>query len=42
MAGGMAREAIAVATTLALSWKPLRKPKVKAARTNNTRRGLTG
>src|SRR3990172_5098156 len=35
--GDIAREAIAVATTLALSWNPFRKSKVSAMMTNKTR-----
>ncbi len=40
--GDMAREAIAVATTFALSWKPLRKSNVKATATKNTSQIFTG
>jgi len=39
--GDIARELIAVATTLALSWKPFRKPKTKADEINIAREMFT-
>jgi hypothetical protein len=39
--GGIAREAIAVATTLALSWKPFKKSKTSAIAMNMINSKLT-